>query len=193
VIGGALLFVPALPSAASASPFGRDGSVDAGPLKAPGERLPSAPQRKVTAPDLATLQRLHDANQREIQLGALAKDKGSTKAVREFGRKLVADHTDADRALDEYLRRHASSTRTLGTTTGADPEHELVASKVGMEFDRAFGLQTIADHTKAIELIESARVEIPDGQLRDLYDNLLPALYAHKRIAQDIVAASARS
>jgi putative membrane protein len=188
-----MLFVSALPRAASAGPSGRDASVNAPMLKAPDERVPAAPPRKMTAPDLATLQRLHDANQREIQMGALAKEKGSTRAVREFGRKLVADHTDADRTLDEYLRRHASSTKTLGTTTGADVEREMLATKVGMEFDRAFGLQTIADHTKAIELIESARVAIPDGQLRELIDGMLPALHAHKRTAQDIVAASARS
>jgi putative membrane protein len=192
LLGGLLPFAPALPSAALAASVPRDTSGDASPLKQAGERAPEGPPRAMTAPELATLQKLHDANQTEIEMGSLAREKGSTKVVREFGRKLIADDTAADRMLDEYLGEHASSTKTLATTS-ADPAHELLANKTGAEFDRAFGVQMVADHTKAIELIESARIEIRDGQLRDLYDGLLPALYAHKRTAQDIVAASVRS
>lgn len=191
LLGGSLVFVAALPVAALAGPFRRDAGSDVSPLAQPTEKVPIAP--RAPAPDQATVQKLHDANQMEIQMGSLAKDRGSTKSVREFGRQLIADHTAADRRLDDYLRRHGSDLKTLATTTGADPDHELLATKTGTQFDRAFGLQMIADHTKAIELVESARIETGDGQLRDLYELLLPTLQAHKKAAQEIVAASVRS
>jgi putative membrane protein len=198
LLGGSLLLLPAVSFAAHPGPFSRDAGVEAGPLGRPGElaqpkdKLPEASPR-TTPLDHATVQKLHDANQMEIQMGALAKEKGSTKAVREFGRQLIADHTSADHRLDGYLRRHASDIKTLATTTGADSDHELLTTKTGTDFDRAFGLQMITDHTKAIELVESARIETADAQLRDLFESLLPTLQAHKKTAQEIVAASVRS
>jgi putative membrane protein len=195
--GGSLLLVPAVSFAAHPGPLSRDAGVEAGPLGRPTEaaqpkdKLPDA--ARTTGLDHATVQKLHDANQMEIQMGSLAKEKGSTKAVREFGRQLIADHTAADHRLDGYLRRHGSDIKTLATTTGADSDHELLATKAGTDFDRAFGLQMIADHTKALTLVESARIETSDGELRDLFESLLPTLQAHKKTAQDIVAASTRS
>jgi putative membrane protein len=195
LLGGSLL-VPAV-SFAAPSPFPRDGGVEVGPLRKPmevaqpKEKLPEA--AGTTPLDRATVQKLHDANQMEIQMGSLAKEKGSTKAVREFGRQLVADHTAADHRLDNYLRRHASDIKTLATTTGADSDHELLATKSGTDFDRAFGLQMIADHTKVITLVESARIDTSDGELREILETLLPKLQSHKKTAQDIVAGTTRS
>ncbi len=188
----------AFASAASAlaKPLSIDASVDSFPLASPATPPEKAPPPDSLAPtptDRATIQKIHDANQMEIQMGSLAKDKGSTKAVREFGRKLVADHTLAERKLDAYLRRRGLDVRTLASTTSADPDHELIATKSGTEFDRAFALQMIQDHTKTIELVESARIGTADADLRTYFEELVSTLQAHKRAAQDIVVARARS
>ncbi|MDB4981710.1 MAG: putative exported protein [Myxococcales bacterium] len=206
LLGGSLVLIPAFSVAAQASPFPPDGGADAPFLRspkaiaqakelpAPKENVPDPAAPRTTTPlDQATVQKLHDANQMEIQMGSLAKEKGSSKAVRDFGRQLVADHAAADRRLAEYLRRHGGDIKTLATTTSVDPDHDLLATKTGTEFDRAFALQMIADHTKAITLVESARIETADASLRELFDTLLPTLQAHKKTAQDIVVASARS
>jgi putative membrane protein len=147
----------------------------------------------VQATDRATIQKLHDANQMEIEMGKVAQEKGSTKAVREFGRRLVLDHTAADKKLDGYLRQRGADLTALATTTAADPDHEMLATKGGTEFDRAFGQQMIRDHQKALDLLASARVETADDSLRMLYDQFVQTIQAHKRVAEDIVAASARS
>lgn len=194
-----MLFVPwvAVPGAVAAPFPSRDAGADAflakpRALAQPAEKA-ADPSHSLTPLDQATVQKLHDANQMEIQMGSLAKEKGSTKAVREFGRQLIADHTAADHRLDDYLRRRGAALKTLATTTSADPDHELLATKSGTDFDRTFALQMIADHTKAITLVESARIETADGQLRELLETLLPKLQAHKKTAQDIVAASTRA
>ncbi len=204
LLGGAMFLIPAFSVAAQASPVRRDGGVDgllgrpkelAQPtaLAAPKEKMPNSPAPSTSALDQATVQKLHDANQMEIQMGSIAKEKGSTKAVREFGRQLIADHTAADRRLGEYLRRHGADLKTLATTTSVDADHDLLATKSGPDFDRTFALQMIADHTKVMTLVESARIETSDAQLRELFETLLPTLQAHKKTAQDIVVASARS
>jgi putative membrane protein len=159
------------------------------PEKAP----PMAPQLAVAAADRPTIQRLHDANQMEIQMGRLAQERGASRDVKNYGKRLVADHTAADKKLDDYLRRRGTKVGELGTTSAADPDHELLATKVGAEFDRAFGLQLVADHTKTIEMLHSARIATYDDDLRELYDKMIETQEAHKRAAQDVVASSSRS
>jgi putative membrane protein len=154
------------------------------PMPAPG---------RITTTDRPTIQKLHDANQLEIQMGHLAQQKGVSKAVRELGRMLTSDHEQVDRQLDDYLKKHGSDLKGLGTTTSVDADHDLLATKTSGEFDRAFGLQMVSDHQQSIDLLESARLETADDTLRDMYDALLPMLRKHKAAAQRIIAASIRS
>lgn len=156
------------------------------------EKVTPGQGRGPTAMERDTLQKLHDANQMEISMGELAKRKGSSKAVRQLGTELVADHNQADRKIDAYLRKRGSDIRALGTTA-VGPEHAMIGAKSGPEFDRAFALRMIADHTKTIDLVEGAHKETRDEELRTIYDELLPTLQAHKRAAQEIVAAAGRS
>src|SRR4051812_8806786 len=118
-LGAAVLVVGAT-WAASATPVPppRDAAAEAPPLTAqaapekaprpddPSQKSPPvAPRPAVSASDRPMIQRLHDANQMEIQMGRLAQEKGASRLVKNFGRQLVADHTAADKRLDDYLRR----------------------------------------------------------------------------------------
>jgi putative membrane protein len=143
--------------------------------------------------DRSTIQKLHDGDQLAIQMGRLAQDKGSTRAARAFGQRLVADHTLAEHKIDAYLRKRGTDLSALATTTNADPDHEMLATKSGAEFDRAFARQMVSDHQKSLDLIDSARVETGDDTLRLLYDDLTTALRADQRAAEELLAASARS
>lgn len=151
----------------------------------PGTRADGA----LAAADRQVLQKLHDANQMEIQMGQLAQDRGSSKAVREFGRKLATDHTAADKKIADYLRGQGLDLAALATTTSADADHELLAIKSGAEFDRAFALQMIADHQKALDTLNSARIATGDAQLRALYDDFIPILEAHRKTARALASA----
>jgi putative membrane protein len=178
---------------ALAAPAPGDGNAKAAPRDPRDTAPPPFSQPILVATDRTTIQKLHDANLMEIQMGKVAQDRGSTKVVREFGRRLVTDHTAADRQLEAYLRRHGTDLTALAMTTSADPDHEMLATKAGTDFDRAFGLQMIRDHQKALDLLASARIETADDSLRMLYDQLVQTIQTHKRVAEDIVAASARS
>jgi predicted outer membrane protein len=147
----------------------------------------------LTGVDKSTIQKLHDGDQLAIQMGKLAQDKGSTRAARAYGQRLVADNTLAERKIDAYLRKRGADLSALASTTNADPDHELLATKSGVEFDRAFARQIVSDHQKSLDLIESARVETGDDALGVLYDDLTTTLRADQRAAKDLLAASARS
>ena len=137
----------------------------------------------MAAGDLQALQKLHDANLVALRVGQLAQDKGSARAVKDFGRQLIADHTRAERMIGGYLRRYGLDITTF-TTTDEDPDHEVLATKSGAAFDRALAPQVAADHQKAIGLIEAARNDTVDEALMTLYDQLMTTERAHKREAQ---------
>lgn len=187
---GSLLLAGVL--AAWALPTSAASDKPSAALRAKPENLSPRQAQSPTASERETLQKLHDANQMEIEMGGLAKQKGSSKTVRQFGSRLVADHTQTEKKIEAYLRKRGVDIRGFATTV-ADAEHTMVGAKSGVEFDRAFALRMIADHTKVIELVDGALKETGDEDLRALYDELLPTLQAHKRTAQEIVAASARS
>ena len=172
---------------------GRRQADDTAPLPPtpapPSERR--APDSKVPNGDRVVIQKLHDINQTEIQLGALANNRGWDKQTRVLALKLVSDHKLADDKLDAYLRKHGSTLSALSTSP-LDADHVLVATWNGRDFDREFNLRLVSDQTKAIDIIQDALTDTADENLQALYRELLPALQAHKRAGQQILTGLAR-
>ncbi|MEO5767513.1 MAG: DUF4142 domain-containing protein [Polyangia bacterium] len=138
------------------------------------------------------LQKLHDTNQMEIEMGHLAEAKGASRATKEFGRKLVADHTRADGKVAAFLKLRGLDVKVLATTTSADPAHAVAADQGGEVFDRTFAAQMVKDHEKAIDLVEGAHRATSDEQLKVLYGELLPVLHEHKQAAQKLAEGKGR-
>jgi predicted outer membrane protein len=65
-----------------------------------------APTTKEAKTAQRAVQELHKANALEIALGALARDKASAEAVRDYGRELVDAHQASDKKLLEYATAH---------------------------------------------------------------------------------------
>jgi putative membrane protein len=167
----------------------------AAPLRAAPTQGPpgnSRPSDSISPSDLTMLQKLHDTNQMEIQMGHLAEAKGASKAVKEFGRKLVEDHTRADRQVAAFLKLRGLDVKALATPTSADPAHAMAADQGGEVFDRTFAAQMVKDHDRSIELVEGGRRATSDPQLKVLYDALLPVLQEHRQTAQKLAQGKGR-
>jgi predicted outer membrane protein len=65
-----------------------------------------------TSQESQLLWKIYQINQMEIQVGNLAKSKGSTYKVREYGGRLVRDHTMADNNLMKFARIHGIMLQT---------------------------------------------------------------------------------
>src|ERR1700748_2262611 len=100
----------------------------AAPAPGAAEPSPLGPPT-LAGPDKLTLQKVHDGDQTQLAMGKLAEDKGSPRAVRGFGRRLVTDSKAAERKLDAYLRTRGGDLSVLATKTNADTTHELLAAK----------------------------------------------------------------
>lgn len=154
---------------------------------------PAVPAPALEPSDKATLQKLHDENQTQMHMGKVAEGKGSTSAVRDFGRRLANDHAVAERKIDEYLRTRGTELAALSTRTSTDPSHELLATRTGADFDRTFAQQTVQDLQEILDLLDSERVATVDDNLRLLYDGLIDTVTSDKKAAEDILVDATRA
>jgi putative membrane protein len=123
----------------------------------------------------------------EIQTGRLAVAQGASESVRQFGQRMIDDHT----RTSQQLMQMASAAGFTPPQT-LDSKHQAVAAKLarlsGAEFDRAYMKQMVKDHQEAVSLYQrqSTRGSMPD--LRAFASATLPALREHLTMARSMAA-----
>jgi putative membrane protein len=124
----------------------------------------------------------------EVEVGKLAKDKGSDQAVKDFGQKLVDDHSAANDKLKSIASSH---NEPLPASLPADKQKELdrLAKLSGAAFDKEF-IQMVGmkDHKTDIALFEKASREAKSDDLRDFAKSTLPTLHQHLSTAEKLPA-----
>lgn len=121
----------------------------------------------------------------EVQLGELAAQRGGTAAVREYGAKLEADHTEQAAEIERLLR-------TMNVTVPTEPSAEALTHHValerltGEEFDAAFLTMMTESHEEAIEKFSAQTHANPDQALADFASKSLPTLREHLATAQSL-------
>lgn len=120
----------------------------------------------------------------EVQLGQLAKDKASSDAVKQFGQKMVDDHTKANDKLKSIAEQ---SGITLPTTIDAKDHADMdrLSKLSGESFDRAYMDHMVKDHKKDVAAFQREANSGKDANLKQFAADTLPALQEHLRMAQD--------
>jgi putative membrane protein len=120
----------------------------------------------------------------EIMLGNLAADRARDPAVRDYGRKLANDHSQArNEVLDVGRRFGIRPTREVAPE--ARDEREKLQDMRGRDFDREFVRYMIDDHRKDIgDFRDEAREH--HGEVSDLAGRQLPTLQEHLHIAMSL-------
>jgi putative membrane protein len=124
----------------------------------------------------------------EVELGKLAQQKGNSEAVRNFGERMVNDHSKANDQLMPLAKDADAS-----IPKAPDPEHKRIRDELnqalGKDFDVAYLASQIQDHQKTVNLL---LWEISFGQSAALTkyaaDTLLTVM-AHLEIAKQQHAA----
>lgn len=120
----------------------------------------------------------------EIALGELAEQKGQSEEVREYGQKLVEDHS---RGLD--AKKQLAEAQGIEVPEEPSPEaqqmHDQLSRLSGEEFDREFARHMVEDHEKAISMFET-QAEGDDSETGELAEETLPVLEEHLQIAEAI-------
>ena len=119
----------------------------------------------------------------EVELGKIAAEKGSHQRVKEFGKRMQADHGKAN----EQLKKIASS-KGVDLPTQPSGEHKSTMDKLtklsGAEFDREYMEAMVDDHKEDIEKFQTQADKGKDPDLKKFASDTLPVLKKHLELAQ---------
>ena len=121
----------------------------------------------------------------EIDLGKLAEQKANDPAIRDFGKRMVEDHTMLESELQNIAKAQGVA---LPTHPGAvtNSLNAQLSSDSGAKFDDAYINHMLSGHKQAIADFE---YEIEQGQtpaIKSYAEKALPVIQDHIRIAEDV-------
>ena len=124
-----------------------------------------------------------NAGMTEIKAGQMAEEKGMAKDVKEYGKMMVKDHTEA---ADKLKSIAASKNITLPSTISSDMQKDLddLDKKMGKDFDKAYLDMMVSDHKKVISSFEDEAKNGSDADIRAFADSTLHTLRHHLDEAQ---------
>src|SRR5689334_5254696 len=149
-------------------------------------RATSAQAAKLDDPTIIAI--FDAANTWDIETGALAVEKGTTKEVRDFGAMLERDHKavrQQGRDLAKKLGVHPTPPKDFAMAKDHDAAMKSLRAAKGKEFDRAFLQHEVAFHKAVIDAVTSTLLPaIQNQELKDLVTRIAPAFQAHMMAAQ---------
>jgi putative membrane protein len=121
----------------------------------------------------------------EVQMGNLAKDRASSDAVKQFGHRMVDDHTKAG---DELKSLASQKNVTLPTDVDADTKAVMdhLQTLNGAAFDHAYMAHMVSDHKTDVSEFQREASGGSDADVKAWAAKTLPTLQDHLKQAQDV-------
>src|ERR1700681_3296052 len=139
---------------------------------------------KLAPTDTTFVRKAAEGGMAEVKLGQLAKEKGSNKAVKEFGDRMVKDHSKANDELKEVASKKGITLRDSMNATDKALYGRL--SKLsGDAFDKAYMSAMIKDHQEDVSEFRQESQSARDPDVRQFAAKTLPTLEEHLRIARN--------
>ncbi|HWC96351.1 MAG TPA: DUF4142 domain-containing protein [Candidatus Sulfopaludibacter sp.] len=123
----------------------------------------------------------------EVEMGRLAVQNGANEAVKNFGQRMIDDHS---RANDELKQLAARKNVTLPTTPDAKEQAGIdrLGKAQGATFDREYMNMMVNDHKEDISEFEKAARTETDPDVKAFANKTLPTLREHLKLAQETLA-----
>jgi putative membrane protein len=193
LVAGAILsigFGAGLPLAAQAA-----GTYDKQAPAANAQAAPSA--AKVAAP--ATSTTLSSSDRKfieetarggvvEVELGKLAAQKGSSAEVKQFGQRMVDDHSKANDELQQLASRKGINVPNE-MDAASKREYDKLQKLSGAGFDQEYIKAMVQDHQKDVKDFQKEQKSAKDADLKAFVTTTLPTLEEHLKLAQSDQAA----
>jgi len=124
----------------------------------------------------------------EIKLGQLAEDKGSNQTVKDFGKRMVADHTQADQKLATAASKDNLSTTIPAELNAKDQAtYDRLFKLSGSAFDRAYARDMVRDHVNDVAAFRHESNNGKDADIRSFASSTLPTLESHLKQAREML------
>ena len=128
----------------------------------------------------------------EVELGRLAVERASNARVREFGQRMVDDHSKANTELQVAAREQG-----VALPTEIDTEHRAAVDRLsrlsGPAFDQAYMRDMVMDHEQDVADFARAARHAGDSPIKSFAARTLPTLQDHLKMARDVDGQLGRS
>jgi len=147
----------------------------------------------LTPGDRAFLNKVAQGNQMEVAAGKLAAQRAMDPTVKQFGERMVSDHSAANDAL-----KTLADSKQMPLTDSVSEEGHTALGKLeglnGTEFDKAYSQMMVKDHVTDISEFEkeTAKKEA-DADVKAYAQQTLPTLRHHLMLANRLSAAQKKS
>jgi len=119
----------------------------------------------------------------EVELGKLAQDKASSDQVKNFGKRMVDDHSKANDELQTLAKN-----KNITLPSDLDPKDKALKDRLsklsGAQFDRAYMSAMLHDHQKDVSEFKTESSNGKDPDVKAFASKTLPTLEDHLKLAQ---------
>jgi putative membrane protein len=135
--------------------------------------------------DAAFLRDAASANMMEIRLGQTAQTKAMNSAVKQFGQRMVNDHTNLQNQVASLVTANKVSVSQAMSSKNQD-EFNRVNKLSGQAFDSAYMNLMVQAHQQDIAKFQTQSRSAKSEQVRTLATNSLPVLQQHLSLATQV-------
>lgn len=119
----------------------------------------------------------------EVELGHLAVDKGQNEKVKQFGQRMIDDHSKANGELKEIAAKD-----NIQLPTSINAKDQALKDKLnglsGAQFDKTYMASMVKDHEKDIAAFQKEADGGTNPDLKSFATRTLPMLQEHLRLAK---------
>lgn len=146
------------------------------------------PQADASKADRVFAEKAIEANARELQLSEMAAEKATNDAVKDYAKRMVADHSAANEKLmsiinatipEQWRPKKEANTKKLN-------EVRELKTLSGEKFDRQYMTMMVKEHKEAVDLYQKEAKSGKTEELKSFASETLPTLQEHLKMAQDI-------
>jgi len=139
----------------------------------------------MTMADQTFLKKAAQGGMAEVELGQLAVQKASSDQVKQFGQRMVDDHSKANDQLKQLAQQEHVKLPTQPSAKDKATKAKL-ENLSGKEFDEAYMSDMLKDHKKDVAEFERESKNAKDPAVKDFAQRTLPTLREHLKQAQRI-------
>jgi len=170
--------------------YGTDTTAASSTMSADTSAMASSSTTSGTWTDANIAALLDEANMADSAAGALAATKGTSSAVRDFGRRMTRDHHTL-RSQGEALAKKLKITPTppAGDNLVTDAQKNmdnLNSTAKGKDFDKAYIDSEVDAHKKVLDLATKAMGQAQSTELKNLIQKAAPVIKGHLDLAESI-------
>jgi putative membrane protein len=121
----------------------------------------------------------------EVKFGQLAQEKGSSQAVKDFGKRMVTDHSKIDDQLKDVASKD-SITLPAKLDAADQATYDRLSKLSGPAFDRAYARDMVRDHETDISQFKMEAADGHNSDLKNFASQTASTLESHLQLAKQM-------